>query len=286
MSGKSSKLRPQNISISDDCVTRGGIQHEIAHSLGILHEMSRRDRDKYIKILKKNIASYAYTNFVIYDNFKTNSYGIKFNYGSGMLYDRFAGSKNFKPATLAKKKYYSRTMGQIFDLAFTDIKLLNYHYCNQTCETKLDCENNGYTNPNNCFACQCPNFFTGKLCNEIWPSPPSCGRIKLNATSRYKKLYVYGRKKCLYEIVSPANKRIKLKIQYASLTKIDPCQRNNGLEIKYLTDKSVSGAMFCGVYRNAIIRTLSNKVYVYYVGLQKYHRVRMIYKSINNKKKH
>ena len=43
------------MSLHDDCKYRGKVIHETLHALGFFHEHSRTDRDRYIKVIWKNI---------------------------------------------------------------------------------------------------------------------------------------------------------------------------------------------------------------------------------------
>jgi Astacin (Peptidase family M12A) len=71
-------------------VDPGLIAHELLHSLGIYHEQSRKDRDNYVKIIKKNIIDkYAYNFNIVPGTSFTN-----YDYASIMHYNASAFSKN------------------------------------------------------------------------------------------------------------------------------------------------------------------------------------------------
>ncbi|WP_420155944.1 M12 family metallopeptidase [Siphonobacter sp.] len=64
--------------------------HEIGHALGLYHEHTRKDRDKYIKILYENIAAKNHKWFNLLVGDTTGPYDFK----SRMHYSKYARSKN------------------------------------------------------------------------------------------------------------------------------------------------------------------------------------------------
>ncbi|TLU96921.1 hypothetical protein FEM55_02680 [Dyadobacter sediminis] len=87
----------QYINLASSCST-GNTVHEIAHAIGMWHEQSRVDRDKYVKILWENILPGYEHNFKTYaqqnmDGFDYSSMDL----GSIMMYDSYAFTKNGKP---------------------------------------------------------------------------------------------------------------------------------------------------------------------------------------------
>lgn len=74
--------------------SEGRVIHEVLHAVGIYHEQSRPDRDKYIKIHWENILPRYKKNFKLVTNKGKHSY--EYDYNSvmhyGFFYFRFAGS--------------------------------------------------------------------------------------------------------------------------------------------------------------------------------------------------
>jgi hypothetical protein len=65
---------------------KGSILHEIGHTLGFFHEQSRPDRDGYVNVLRKNIASFKELNFEKYTISEIDSQEVPYDLSSDMHY--------------------------------------------------------------------------------------------------------------------------------------------------------------------------------------------------------
>ncbi|KAK5617120.1 hypothetical protein CRENBAI_012636 [Crenichthys baileyi] len=81
------------------CLSRSTIQHEVLHALGFNHEQVCSDRDKYVRILYKNIKPGLEHNF---QKKEANNLGTPYDFSSVMQYPNHAFSKNGKPTIVAK----------------------------------------------------------------------------------------------------------------------------------------------------------------------------------------
>uniref|UniRef100_A0A0N5B498 Zinc metalloproteinase n=1 Tax=Strongyloides papillosus TaxID=174720 RepID=A0A0N5B498_STREA len=245
--GKVTHGRPQDVVLGSDCNKLTIAIHETMHALGVIHEFARHDRNFYINVRFENIDPGLGFNYQTFPLSRATSYGLKYDYGSVMHYDRLAGSVNGRIAMEPKYWSYLKTIGQTTRFGFNDAKQLNIHYCSAKCRSSnLKCEMGGYPNPNDCRFCKCPAFFTGTRCTQLLPSHRFCGVTRLNAKNIDQLLNVRGVKTCYFRIEAPKGRKVRLYIGEVNFRESFVCQPNKGLEIKFLADKAVSGAMLCG----------------------------------------
>uniref|UniRef100_A0A0N5BZV9 Metalloendopeptidase n=1 Tax=Strongyloides papillosus TaxID=174720 RepID=A0A0N5BZV9_STREA len=240
--GKISNGVGQDVSLGKDCNEVTIALHETSHALGVIHEMTRHDRDYYIDVKFANIHPRVAFNFQPFDLTKASPYGLRYDFGSVMHYDRYAGSINGQLAMQPRYESYLKTIGQRTRFGFNDAKQLNIHYCDNICKKKLNCKMGGYTDPNDCRFCKCPEFYTGRLCAKLLPSDKSCGSTKFKTKTTDKELKADGIKTCYFQITAPEGRRIQLIIEETNLVDSFVCQPGRGLEVKFFSDKSVSGA--------------------------------------------
>ncbi len=87
----------QFINLGSGCST-GNVRHEIGHTIGMFHEHTRADRNSYVTINLANVEAGKEHNFNIYnDAGNVNFDQGAMDFGSIMLYDSYAFSKNGNP---------------------------------------------------------------------------------------------------------------------------------------------------------------------------------------------
>ncbi|XP_057555844.1 meprin A subunit beta [Hippopotamus amphibius kiboko] len=118
----------QTVSIGNNCDRIGTVQHEFLHALGFWHEQSRSDRDDYVTIIWDRIISGKEKNFQSYDDQKTDSLNVPYDYISVMHYSKTAFQNGPEPTIVTKIPDYMDMIGQRMDFSDSDLLKLNRLY--------------------------------------------------------------------------------------------------------------------------------------------------------------
>ncbi|XP_020902962.1 zinc metalloproteinase nas-4 [Exaiptasia diaphana] len=103
----------QNVYLGRGCEYVGVIIHEMMHALGVYHEQSRPDRDRYVEILWHNIQPGKEKNFRKYGHGQLDKLGLPYDTSSIMHYDRYLFSKSQKPTIVARGRPWIKLGGQL-----------------------------------------------------------------------------------------------------------------------------------------------------------------------------
>uniref|UniRef100_A0A0K0ENW5 Metalloendopeptidase n=1 Tax=Strongyloides stercoralis TaxID=6248 RepID=A0A0K0ENW5_STRER len=252
--------------VDPKCYTIGYTYRETLHTLGLVYEHQRKERNSFIYLntaaIDKSVEKY-------FDRIHISICDTElfhFDYGSVLLPDQHflsvKGPKTMVPAF----HLYQKTMGQNFYPSFLDFKRLNYYYCNKKCHQKITCKHGGYPHPELCTQCKCVLGYTGRYCERFVKPTRSCPTPLLVATSTERVLLNRGMKKCAYALLAPKGKHIFIKILSGVVypESQDICTPFNTLEVKYFADKATTGARFCGHLPRITILSKNNIVLIYF----------------------
>ncbi|KAL3076235.1 hypothetical protein niasHT_032527 [Heterodera trifolii] len=180
----------------------------------------------------------------------SDNLGLTYDIGSTMHYPSKGFSKDRKSYTiLTKDPNFQQTMGNRAGLSFKDARMINKRYCKNSCSEKLECSNDGYTDPNNCNKCRCPDGYSGAFCQETpLSNSPFCSNVGFLMAGKWAGTITTGQlqpsTECYWRIIPHKHEqRIKITITKLEFPCSDAC--SSYLEVKAKKKKISTGARLC-----------------------------------------
>lgn len=117
----------QTLNLGVGCWRQGTIAHELGHTLGMIHEHQRADRDTYVTINLANVEEGTEGNFT---RVITSRLWTPYDFGSVMHYGRLAFSTNGSETISVKPEYASAatSMGQRTGVSTVDVAAMTSIY--------------------------------------------------------------------------------------------------------------------------------------------------------------
>ncbi|KAH3800044.1 hypothetical protein DPMN_153669 [Dreissena polymorpha] len=159
---------PQFISLNNNsCMDIPIILHELGHAIGLYHEHSRPDRDKFVFVHYNNITKNMSHEFDKIDPREYVNFNKPYDYRSIMHYSKRAFAANPNGITLETiDEDYADIIGKATVLSFYDVMLVNAMYnCSEDCTNKT-CPDKGFLTES--CDCYCPSNST----SETWTKCP------------------------------------------------------------------------------------------------------------------
>uniref|UniRef100_A0A0N5BPV3 Astacin domain-containing protein n=2 Tax=Strongyloides papillosus TaxID=174720 RepID=A0A0N5BPV3_STREA len=238
-------------------------------SLSLIPEVSRPDRNKYVRINYNNIKKdyVKYYNPILINFTQRNS---DFDFGSSMLPDQLFGSIDNKNPTYTFKGYYNSyqklSTNKYKYFSHTDYRLLWDFYRSNTCSNKIFwCKNGGYPDEF-CNKCVCPSFFQGAQCENYKISSGSCGNQGNFDAKKELDFILYKNLNgdCYYTVQSNRKKKVKVRVERLIMPNTKCSTDDNHLGILYLSDKGVEPFTICQNTTSLEFSAASSEVYIHF----------------------
>ncbi|XP_052801395.1 zinc metalloproteinase nas-36-like [Mya arenaria] len=165
--------QPQLLGLGSGCFKMWTVLHELGHTLGLVHEMERVDRDMYIQVHFQNLNPASVRNFHTSDE-KHVFYDLRdtpYDYTSIMHYGPRFWSANKQPTIETLDPAYQHVIGNTDDVSFYDALYVNRAYnCSARCPESLRglCQHGGFVGGASC-RCVCPPGYRGEFCEQTIP---------------------------------------------------------------------------------------------------------------------
>uniref|UniRef100_A0A3Q3L718 Metalloendopeptidase n=1 Tax=Mastacembelus armatus TaxID=205130 RepID=A0A3Q3L718_9TELE len=173
----------QVLSIGENCVSLGTVEHEFLHALGFHHEQSRYDRDDYVTINWRNIKDGLQNNFKKLSRNSSITFSAPYDYLSVMHYGKDFFSKNSGDTIITKLPQFQDRIGQRMEMSPLDVFKLNLLYrCNTTISFMGYC---GFSNADTCGMSYRENGLEGWKRMNTAAGGPLTDHTDMNKTGGY-----------------------------------------------------------------------------------------------------
>jgi hypothetical protein len=123
----------QGLNLGNGCEDEGTIMHELGHTIGLIHEQARADRNKFVHVEMENVSPGAAPNFEMCKKISNGENPVKYDFMSLMHYGPMAFSKNGKPTIVVNKNCTGNKIGRRSQWCAGDIEqMVNMYTDNAT----------------------------------------------------------------------------------------------------------------------------------------------------------